>query len=160
MSHIVLLDTSVYLNVLDIPGCNQDRDGVLQEFGNCIERGDHFLLPLAVVWETGNHIADLGDGQTRRTYARKLVDDVRLALQGGVPYRATHFPDRAEFLTWLDAFPDMAMRSKSAWKLREGMSLADLSIFKEWERACALHSMSRVRVWSLDSDLAGYDREP
>jgi hypothetical protein len=54
----------------------------------------------------------------------------------------------------------MAMRNKSAEKMREGVSLADLSIIKEWERNCALHPMSRVRVWSLDSDLAGYDRAP
>lgn len=160
MSHIVLLDTSVYLNVLDVPTCNQDRDEILAEFEVCIDRGDHFLLPLAVVWETGNHIADLGDGGTRRVFAQKLLDDVTRAFQGDVPYRATHFPERAEFLDWLDAFPDMAMRNKSAWKLREGTSLADLSIIKEWERSCALHPMSRVRVWSLDSDLAGYDREP
>jgi hypothetical protein len=160
MSHIVLLDTSVYLNVLDVPGCNQDREEVFREFDVCIEREDHFLLPLAVVWETGNHIADLVDGQTRRTFAQKLVNDVKRAFQGEVPYRATHFPERAEFLDWLDAFPDMTMRSKSAKKQREGMSLADLSIFKEWERSCALHPMSRVRIWSLDSDLSGYDRAP
>jgi len=61
-------------------------------------------------------------------------------------------------LDWLGAFPDMAMRSKSAKKFREGVSLADLSIIKEWERNCRLHPMSRVRVWSLDSDLSCYDR--
>lgn len=160
MSAIVLLDTSVYLNVLDVPSLNQERDSILEEFKECIENNDHFLLPLAAVWETGNHIADLGDGQTRRTYAQILVDDVARAFKGEVPYRATHFPERDEFLTWLDAFPDVAMRNKSERKLREGVSLADLSMIKEWERTCALHSMSRVRIWSLDSDLASYDRQP
>ena len=160
MSDIVLLDTSVYLNVLDVPSCNQDRTAILREFEVSIDRGDYFLLPLAVVWETGNHIADLGDGQTRRTFAQKLVADVTRAFKGDVPYRATHFPERDEFLSWLSDFPDMTMRNKSEWKLREGASLADLSIIKEWERSCALHQMSRVRVWSLDGDLAGYDRHP
>lgn len=160
MSAIVLLDTSVYLNVLDVPGFNQDKDAILEEFGDCIQQNDHFLLPMATVWETGNHIADLGDGQTRRRYAEKLVEDITRAFNGTVPYRATHFPERDEFLIWLNGFPDMAMRNKSEKKLREGVSLADLSIIKEWERNCALHSMSRVRIWSLDSDLAGYDRKP
>lgn len=160
MSDIVLLDTSVYLNVLNVPTCNQEREAILQEFQTSIARGDYFLLPLAVVWETGNHIADLGDGRTRRNYAQHLVGDVKKAFDGEVPYRATHFPEREEFLGWLDAFPDITMRNKSAWKLREGASLADLSIIKEWERNCVLHPMSRVRIWSLDSDLAGYDRQP
>jgi hypothetical protein len=160
MSAIVLLDTTVYLNVLDVPTLNQDRDSILAEFAACIAQSDHFLLPLAAVWETGNHIADLSDGRTRRSYAQRLVDDVERAFKGEVPYRATHFPEREEFLSWLGAFPDMAMRSKSVRKRREGVSLADLSIIKEWERTCALHPMSRVRIWSLDGDLGGYDRQP
>lgn len=160
MSAIVLLDTTIYLNVLDVPTLNQNRDSVLGVFKDCIDQNDYFLLPLAAVWETGNHIADLGDGQTRRTYAQLLVDDVARAFKGDVPYRATHFPGREEFLNWLRAFPDMAMRSKSALKQREGISLADLSIIKEWERTCDLHPMSRVRIWSLDADLDGYDRQP
>lgn len=160
MSAIVLLDTSVYLNVLDVPGFNQDRDTILQTFQDCIQSGDYFLLPLAAVWETGNHIADLPDGQTRRKYAESLNADVAKAFNGQAPYRATHFPERDEFLKWLGDFPDVVMRSKSERKQREGVSLADLSIIKEWERNCVLHSMSQVRIWSLDGDLAGYDRQP
>jgi hypothetical protein len=160
MSAIVLLDTSVYLNVLDVPGFNQDRLDVLAKFEDSIRSGDYFLLPLAAVWETGNHIADLVDGQTRRRYAQVLGTDVAKAFRGEVPYRATHFPEREEFLRWLGDFPDVVMRSKSEKKQREGVSLADLSIIKEWERNCNLHPMSRVHVWSLDGDLSGYDRQP
>lgn len=47
MSDIVLLDTSVYLNVLDVPGFNQDRDEILDEFAVRVESGDYFLLPMA-----------------------------------------------------------------------------------------------------------------
>jgi hypothetical protein len=160
MSAIVLLDTSVYLNVLDVPGFNQDRVAVFDEFRALIEQGDHFLLPLAAVWETGNHIAKLADGRNRRRYAQLLIENVQLAVSGAVPYRATHFPDREDFLGWLGEFPAAAMRNKSVDKTNEGVSLADLSIIKEWERTCAVNCMSRVRIWSLDSDLAGYDRRP
>lgn len=160
MSDIVLLDTSIYLNVLDIPGFNQNKKEVFAEFGAAIDRDDHFLLPLASVWETGNHIAHLPDGQTRRRFGELLLADVTKAFNGEAPYRATHFPNRDEFLAWLGAFPEVVMRSKSPGKQREGVSLADLSIIKEWERNCALHPMSRVRIWSLDSDLQGHDQRP
>lgn len=160
MSAIVLLDTSVYLNVLDVPGFNQDRDAVLKAFKTSIQAGDYFLLPLAAVLETGNHVARLPDGQQRRRYAQTLVTDVRTAFDGQAPYRATHFPEREEFARWLADFPDAAMRNKSPKKAAEGTSLADLSIIKEWERNRDLHPMSRVRIWSLDGDLAGYDRQP
>lgn len=160
MSAIVLLDTSVYLNVLNVPGFNQDRQTVLDDFRKAIKQNDHFLLPLATVWETGNHIAHLPNGQQRRTFAQRLVDDVLRAFQGQTPYRPTHFPDRNEFEAWLKDFPDAAMCNKSSTKTTEGTSLADLSIIKEWERNCERNPMSRVRIWSLDMDLAGRDRRP
>lgn len=158
MSDIVLLDTSIYLNVLDVPVWNQDRDAVLTDFASCASNGDYFLLPLATVWETGNHIADLHDGGLRRQFAQKLLTDVTRAIQGETPYQATYFPDREEFLCWLGEFPEYAQRNKTMKKIREGVSLADLSIIKEWERVCARHSMTRVRIWSLDSDLTAFDR--
>lgn len=160
MSALVLLDTSIYLNVLDVEGWNQDRDEVLSTFEQRVKSGDSFLLPMATIWETGNHIADLSDGGRRRRFANKLIANVESALKGDTPYQPTHFPTRTEFLGWLQEFPDYAQRSKSTKKTREGISLANLLVIKEWERTCDLHSMSRVLIWSLDSDLSSYDRIP
>ena len=39
-----------------------------------------------------------------------------------------------------------------------GVGLSDLSIIKAWEAACARHPTRRVRIWSLDQHLQGYDR--
>jgi hypothetical protein len=50
---------------------------------------------------------------------------VSRAVAGGLPYVATHFPDRDEFVRWLQDFPDRAMRSKSPEKHHEGVSLAE-----------------------------------
>lgn len=158
MSDIYLLDTSVYLNVLDVPGFNQDRTAVLDQFRARILNNDYFFLPMATIWETGNHIAHLSNGGSRRQYAQHLVSQVQKAFNGTAPYRATHFPEREQFLTWLAEFPDYAQRNKSATKVREGTSLADLSIIKEWEQTCEQNPMTRVSIWSLDEDLAGYDR--
>ena len=160
MSEIVLLDTSVYLNILDVPVWNQSREAVLLEFEQRLQNEDHFLLPMATIWETGNHSADLNDGGNRRRFALKLVNDVTKAIKGESPYRATYFPEREEFLLWLNEFPYYAQMTKSDRQTREGVSLVDLSIIKEWERTCARHSMSRVLIWSLDRDLMGRDRNP
>jgi hypothetical protein len=158
MSAIVLLDTSIYLNVLNVTGRNQNRSHVLKEFQQHIELGSYFLLPLATIWETGNHIAHLADGRLRWKFAQILVADVEKAFNGDAPYRSTYFPEREVFLHWLRAFPEFAQKSKSLEKTTEGTSLADLSIIKEWERVCAQNSMSRVLIWSLDCDLSSYDR--
>jgi len=157
MGDIVLLDTTVYLNILDVPGRNQYREDIFVEFGLRIENGDNFLLPMASIWETGNHIARLSDGNKRYQYAEKLVRDVRNALDGEVPYRPTYFPDREAFMEWLIEFPNYAQRNKSDNKPGEGGSLSDFSIIKEWEQTRDRHSMSRVLIWSLDIDLQWCD---
>lgn len=156
MSAIVLLDTSIYMNVLDIPGWNQHRGTVLADFATKIDNSDIFLLPMAAIWETGNHIARLADGATRRKYAELLVKDVHLAITGQHPYRPTHFPDREEFLRWLETFPDYAMRNKTPSKTTEGISLSDHSIINEFNRTCEIHPLSNIYIWSLDLDLNSY----
>lgn len=157
MSNIVLLDTSVYLNVLDVPEFNQIRDDILNDFADRVQNGDYFLLPMATIWETGDHIADLTDGRLRRHFAQKLFEQVTAAFNNEAPYKTTYFPDSEVFLRWLGDFPDYAQRTKSDRQTREGVSLSDLSIIKEWEQTRDRHSMSRVLIWSLDSDLAAYD---
>ncbi len=157
MSSVIILDTSVYLNILNVPGFNQHREQILEEFADRVESGDYFLLPLAAIWETGNHIAHLSTGGERYRFGCELINDVGKAVNGDAPYRPTYFPDREEFLDWIEDFPTSVMRNKSATRTREGTSLADLSIIKEWERTKARHNMSRVLIWSLDADLSGYD---
>ncbi len=150
MSDIVLLDTSIYLNVLDVPGWNQNRSMVLEKFNLCINNNDYFLLPLVTILETGNHIGKLSDGAWRREYSIKLVEDVSNAINGEAPYRPTNFPPREEFLEWVKGF------SGNAYNI----SLGDHLIVKEWDRTCKNNRMSRVLIWSLDNHLAGYDQKP
>lgn len=159
MSSIVLIDTSIFLNILNVPGFNQDRKEVFSSFERYIEQGSHFLLPMATIWETGNHISRIASGAQRRRFAELLLDQIKLAFDGEAPFKATYFPDRREFLNWLGSFPDFAMRSKSEFKQNEGISLCDMSIIKEWERAVAQNASRTVLIWSLDIDLACYHSE-
>jgi Domain of unknown function (DUF4391) len=96
-----------------------------------------------------NHIAQLGNGALRRAAAERFIAEVRKALADEAPWKPINFPSNQEVLSWLDAFPDAAM---------QGLGMGDLSIKKEWEDLCAKYRMSRVRVWTLDDDLAGLDR--
>jgi len=104
---------------------------------------------LATIIETGNHIAQNGDGRQRRASAQRFVRQVEQALAGNSPFRPTSPILLEDLQRWLADFPEHAAR---------GLGVADLSIIKEWERQCTLHPARRVSIWSLDADLAGYDR--
>ena len=151
MGEIVIVDTSILLNILDVPSFNQYREVVFEQFEQCIDRDATLLVPLGVVLESGNHIAQLGDGNKRRHHAKKFRDQMGKALAGEAPWNLVPLPDHKQLNGWLNAFPDFAQGK---------VGLVDLSIIKEWEAACQRHSLSHVRIWSLDADLEAYDRRP
>jgi hypothetical protein len=159
MSSICLIDTSIFLEILNVPNCNQHRASVLEDFETYSQLGFTFLLPMATILETGNHIAQNGNGTIRRKTALRFVKEVKDAFTGIAPWRPTTFPSTAEILEWIDEFPDEAKKNKAPNK-QEGTSFGDLSIIKEFYKSCNIFSMSEVFIWSLDSDLQNYHQMP
>lgn len=159
MSSVCLIDTSIFLNLLDVPYCNEARAEVAEDFATLVEAGCSFLLPMSTILETGNHIAQNGDGNLRRETAQRFVFAVKGAFSGEAPWRPVVFPVTEEILSWIDTFPDYAGRSKAPDK-SEGTSFGDLTIIQEVEKSCARFPMSEVFIWSLDSDLQSYHQNP
>ena len=152
MKAIVLVDTSVLLNVLRVPAKSGARSAVLAQLEVHILADDQLLLPMATVLETGNHIGQIKQsGAERRRCASALVELVHGAVTEHLPWALVPLPDQDALLSWLDEFPDWAVR---------GVGLGDVSIVDAWKRACSQFQGWRVTVWSLDTHLQGYDRSP
>lgn len=144
---IAIVDTSVFLNVLDVPGFNQNRNAVLEKFKTRIEAGQNLILSIAAIIETGNHIAHLNDGQLRRQYAQLFADQVTKMIEGQAPWVAARPIEACDIERWVREFPDHAMRE---------LSLADVSIIEEYKRQRELNPNRAVEIWSLDGHLDGY----
>jgi hypothetical protein len=152
MSQIVLVDTCIFLNILDVPSFNQHRVAVLTALKNyVVTSSTSLLLPMIAIVEAGNHIAQLSSGGHRRIFAAKFANEVSKAMTGDSPWRAMRMPESEIILRWLPEFPGHAMC---------GTGMGDLSIIKDWEATCAMHAGHRVTIWSLDHNLEGYDRGP
>jgi hypothetical protein len=151
MSCVRIVDTSVFCNLLEVPGCAQDRDRAFAELRAALDAGDSLLLPIATVLETGNHIAQSSDGRMRRQAAERFAEQVRLALEGATPFSPTPLPDAQAIATWIGTFPDRAM---------EGLGFGDLSIIQVFEAQCELNRARRVLIWAYDAHLSAYDRRP
>ncbi len=153
MPQIVIVDTTVLLNLLNVPRHNRDSIRVLEEFEAIKEDGGRFLLPLAAVFQAGDHIADLPNGNHRRRYAGVLRDQVRRALREEAPWGLAQLADEHDIEAWLAAFPDFAIQGS-------GYGMSALSIVKAWKAACGLIPGRRIRIWSLNERLQRYDRAP
>ena len=151
MSAVRIVDTSVLCNLLRVPQMDQDAGRAAQEFLHAQAGRDVFLLPIPVIYETGNHIGQVANGAKRRAVAEGFVQLVRQAFTGEIPFTPTPLQNLEEMAEWLDEFPDRATT---------GMGFSDLAITKVWEEQCALNQSRRVLIWSYDKHLAGYDQPP
>lgn len=156
MKAVALLDTSILLELLRVPGRFRSEasakalEAELKQKRRDLE--ESLLLPLGAILETGNHIARLPDGDQRRNFAMRFVGLVELALKNQAPFVAAVRTDDAELRAWCGEFV--------AWVQPHAREFTDLSIKLEWDRQCRLHPGRRVYVWSLDAHLASFDRAP
>lgn len=151
---IVIVDTSVFLNILDVPGRNQDRESTLDALANHVQNGDHLYLPVPCIIETGNHIARLKKGHDRYQFAQAFVAAVTEALEERAPWKAVPAIEDSELpfselLRWLVGFPLSA---------KQEISLTDLTVKDLFDSFCRKFSMSYVGVWALDGHLSGHQR--
>lgn len=151
MNAVCLLDTSVFVEILNVPGKAQHHLPVLVQLEERIQAGQSLFLPMATIFETGNHIGQIKAGGSRRHCAQLFVEQVTQALQGSSPFKPISFLHADELRGWLAEFPDHAGR---------GSGLGDLSIIHDWQRLCAQNKGRRVQIWSFDEHLQAYDRAP
>lgn len=120
---ILVIDTSILCAWFRIPGketCGPrreiwDHSRVQAKLDAERQSGSTFVLPLAAIIETGNHITHIsGD---RRHYAERLAEIMRLSADQTSPWTA--FGDQAQLWTpehlkeLADTWPDLAVQKKS-----------------------------------------------
>ena len=151
MKAICLVDTSVFVEYLNVPGMASSTATIVEELKQKVVDDEHLFLPMATVLETGNHIGQNGDGKQRRQCAERFVKQVQRALAGESPFSPIDFVETEKMQRWLNDFPD--------W-VSQGSGLGDLSIKHDWQRLCDQNKGRRVYIWSLDNHLSSFDRGP
>lgn len=82
-----IIDTSVLVNILDIPNMNQNHEEAMEEFERLIESDqDTLILPLATIIEAGNHIAHISNGNSRREKAELFAKYLEKTAKGEAPW--------------------------------------------------------------------------
>lgn len=151
---VVFIDTSVLCNLLRVPGKAQHQDEVRADYEMHRATGDTFVLPMAAVIETGNHIEQLEEslGYHRRRCAEGLVNILRLVAGGDEPWVLHELSWDAEYLRRFcdgsdttPAFVDVA----TAGAIGGG----DLSILIERAQYRERVQGQVVELWTYDDEL-------
>jgi hypothetical protein len=147
------IDTSVLVNILDIPDMNQDRVEVLREYATLTgQSGNTFILPLATIIETGNHIAHISDGNIRRAKGIEFADMLTKIANDESPWK--FFEDEVtqdEIRIIADRLPE---------SVTYGSGTGDLSIISAFEKyRDNIPAIGYIRIWSMDGHLRHYEHE-
>lgn len=151
MSAVCIMDTTVFCELLAVPGKSNAVDAHQKQMREKVTAREVLLLPMTTILETGNHIGQVADGGRRRQVAERFVAMVEAAVCGAAPFETTPLFDDKVILGLLKEFPNWVGRQSG---------FGDLTIYREWEEQCARNPRRRVYIWSNDQDLQGYDREP
>ncbi|GMQ55887.1 hypothetical protein AN1V17_02790 [Vallitalea sediminicola] len=151
--NVHFIDTSVLVNILDIPNMNACREIVLEEFESLKESGiDTLILPLATIIETGNHIAHISDGRIRRDKGTNMAGMLKDMAEGNAPWEYYEEEiNREDLLYFAEEFPEMAMAKTG---------LGDLSIIAAYNKYKeSVPAIGHIRIWSIDNHLQSYSEE-
>ncbi len=158
MQRVVFLDTSVLLNVLDVPDKNGEKEAILPRFRELAKSGTALMvIPMAAVIEVGNHIAQLENGAVRRQRMERFADFLRQSLSGRPPWVVSGAIWDAVFLSELveghQERPGMVDLSSGGVGAGDGSILLELERYRQ---RSDVPSKLPVELWSLDQGLQAY----
>jgi hypothetical protein len=148
---IRIIDTSVLVNILDIPGMNQDYKEATSEFKKLINsEKDTLILPLAAIIETGNHIAHIPDGNIRRQKAELMAKYLEETAKGQMPWEYYGKElNKEDLLEIAKGFPDNAMRQTG---------IGDMSIIRAYEKE-KIEAINKTRIEAIEKVLLNLQRK-
>lgn len=155
MKRVSFLDTSVLVELVEVPGKCQRPAEVRDEFEHRMKAGEQFVIPITAVIETGNHIAQASGH--RRPAAETLVRLIEAAVAGTAPFRL-------HLVSWDDTFlREFCKGDGTAQPFIDlagngHMGAGDLAILVERDRFVANSAFvaGEVRIWTLERVLGAY----
>ncbi len=150
MSKIHFIDTSVFVELLNVPGRNGHHEDIKSEYELLVKNGDMFVLPVAVLVETGNHIAHIGNGNDRHRIAQLFSTIVQKAVDMEDNWSVIPEISTAILKNILRQFPAQACAQTG---------FGDASIIEQFEDYWNNRQpIGEMRIWSEDQHLQSYSR--
>ncbi|MDE6567249.1 MAG: hypothetical protein K2K70_05915 [Lachnospiraceae bacterium] len=150
--NIKFIDTSVMLNLLEVPNRCADAEEVKEQWKKNLAAKDVLIMPIATIIETGNHIAHIANGNKRRKIAGKFSEYLRKTAEGEAPWQLYDVKNREEELLYLaENIEDFATRE---------IGIGDMSIIYAYQHYIEeTPAIGTIMIWSTDKHLQIYQKD-
>lgn len=151
MSTVHFVDTSVLVELLNIPGMNDRHEQAKAEYESLVVNQDTFVIPIAVLVETGNHIGQIADGGKRYEISDKFSKIIKKAICSEDHWNVVPELPVSVLENMMSSFCDWT-------KNRSGFG--DMSIVEQFEDYWKKRQpIGKMRIWSFDTHLSAYEKE-
>lgn len=151
--NVRFIDTSIIMNLLEVPGKCQDKDIIKKEFNAAVKAGDTLILPVSTIIESGNHIAHIQNGNIRREKALQFGEFLEKTANKTAPWTLYGTELKKEDLLFIAReFPEKA--------LTLCMGIGDLSIIRFYENfKNNFPAIGKIMIWSTDAHLKTFSED-
>ena len=148
--NIRFIDTSIIMNLLEVPGMCDRAQEIKKEFTEAVENNETLILPVSTIIESGNHISHISQGEIRRDRAEKFKKFLNEMAEDSAPWQFYGVDMTKDDLKYLaEQFPERALTLK--------MGLGDLSIIRFYENyKKTVPAIGKIMIWSTDHHLTEY----
>ena len=156
---VYVIDTSYLLELFAVPGhsTKEARDDIKSRIAAAAKSGARLYVTVPCIYELANHIADVSNGNARRSLAEQVRDTVLSSLDQGTPW--TIIPSQQ-----LDTFKKLIVSFVDN-HIIQSIDLSDSTLIDEarrLKRDTYQRRSSPVHIWTKDEALKAYepDTEP
>lgn len=157
----VVVDTSYLLELFRVPGDYEEEahQRVSAKFAELIQSGGRLYVPVPVIFELANHVADVADGHVRYELARKLKKTVETSLEENSPWII--LPTMSERIL-LDLVDTLTLCNAFAEEFAvQSIGLTDISLISiskhVAEKAGRQVPRANVFIWTRDAALKAHE---
>ncbi len=150
--NVRFIDTSIMLNLLEVPDRCDDKELVKQEWKEVLQRKETLIMPIATIIETGNHIAHISDGTVRRTVTMKFAEFLKKTADSKAPWTLYGNGLEKEEIKYIAEHLIKFTQIK--------MGIGDMTIIYAYEKFLKEEpAIGTIMIWSTDKHLSSYRQD-
>lgn len=152
MTHMYFMDTSILLDILDVPKhCTKQNKASKKKLTKILDdNSQKIAIPLAVIIETGNFINHIKNSNTRSICEKKFIDILNLLVNED--NNSWIFSDHEYELTDLN---NIINKTNSLFPTKVG--IGDAFIIESYERYCKKFADLKDPVERFPTEIWSYD---
>lgn len=147
--NVRFIDTSIMLNLLEVPKHCQDKEKVKAEWKKVLNNNETLIMPIATIIETGNHIAHISEGSARRDITLRFQEFLQKTADSEAPWELYGAGLNAEEIRYL---ADHLMEYT-----QDNVGIGDMTIIYAYQKYIEEKpAIGTIMIWSMDHHLASY----